>query len=196
MTWTSNVSFCKWNGVTCCLRRQRVVSLNLSSVGLVGNISRSLGNLSFLRILDLSNNNLHGHIPYQLESFSRLRRPFSSNRLTCSIPASLSTCHSLVGLSLDENHLTRDIPPELAFLPNLNLINLIGNNLTGRIPNTFGNMSSLRDLVLQENSLERHIPWELGMLPNLSELLLDFNNLTGEIPSSLSNCTSLQVFSA
>ncbi|GLJ09754.1 hypothetical protein SUGI_0115260 [Cryptomeria japonica] len=72
-TWTSNVSFCNWKGVTCSHRRQRVVYLNLSTVGLVGTISPFLANLSFLRILDLSQNNLHSHIPYQLGSLSRLQ---------------------------------------------------------------------------------------------------------------------------
>ena len=66
-SWKPHVSsFCEWTGVKCSRRRQRVVSLNVSSMELQGTISPLLGNLSFLRILDLSNNNFHGHILYQL----------------------------------------------------------------------------------------------------------------------------------
>jgi len=34
LTWKPNVSFCKWTGVICSRRRQRVVYLNVSSTGL------------------------------------------------------------------------------------------------------------------------------------------------------------------
>ena len=70
--WNPNVSFCRWSGITCSVRRQRVVSLDVSSMGLEGTISPLLGNLSFLRILDLSNNHFNGHIPYQLRNLFRL----------------------------------------------------------------------------------------------------------------------------
>ena len=61
-----NISFFEWTGVICSGRRQRMVSLNVSSMALQGTISPLLTNLSFLRILDLSDNHFHGHIPYQL----------------------------------------------------------------------------------------------------------------------------------
>jgi len=62
-SWKPNVSVCEWTNII--YSGHRVVSLNVSSMGLEGTISPLLGNLSFLVVLDL-NNNLHGHIPYQL----------------------------------------------------------------------------------------------------------------------------------
>ncbi|KAH9306595.1 hypothetical protein KI387_010999, partial [Taxus chinensis] len=193
ITWTPNVSFCNWNGVTCSLRRHRVVSLNLSTVGLEGTISPFIGNLSFLRILNLSANNLHGHIPSQLGSLSRLRELYLYiNQLQGSIPPTLSACLSLRVINLLQNNLVGNIPPALGFLPNLQFIQFSRNNLTGNIPNTLGNISSLDTIDLRQNKLDGPVPWELGMLNQLRRLNLGFNLLTGEIPSSLSNCTNLQ----
>jgi hypothetical protein len=100
-TWKRNVSFCQWTGIICSRRRQRAVSLDVSSMGLQGTISPLLANLSFLRILDLHNNSFHGHIPYQLGSLSRLKMlRLSMNQLQGSIPPTLGGCHSLQNLSV------------------------------------------------------------------------------------------------
>ena len=85
-----NISFCQWTGVICSRRRQRVVSLNVSSMALQGTISPLLGNLSFLRILNLSNNHFHGHIPYQLGNLFLLKKLILfGNELQGSIPPTL-----------------------------------------------------------------------------------------------------------
>ena len=94
--WSPNHTFCNWTGVICSSHRQRVVSLNLTGMGLLGPISPSLGNLSFLRLLDLRNNSFEGHIPYQLGRLHRLRvLRLSINNLEGRIPSSLGGCHSL-----------------------------------------------------------------------------------------------------
>ena len=65
MSWNDTTHFCNWEGVLCRLKTppHRVTSLNLTSGGLVGRISPSLGNLSFLHVLDLTKNTLTGEIP-------------------------------------------------------------------------------------------------------------------------------------
>jgi len=72
-SWTTNVSFCAWPHVICSRRRQRVVFLNVSSMALQGTISPFLDNLSFLRVLDLTDNKFRGSIPYQLGNLFRLK---------------------------------------------------------------------------------------------------------------------------
>lgn len=59
-SWSTNVSVCRWIGVTCGTRHPRVVSLNFSSFGFRGTLVPDLGNLSFLRSLDLRNNSFTG----------------------------------------------------------------------------------------------------------------------------------------
>eukprot|EP00253_Pinus_taeda_P024221 PITA_24221 len=213
-SWMRNVSFCQWKGIICSRRRQRVVSLDVSSMGLQGTISPLLANLSFLTILDVSNNSFHGHVPYQLGTLFRLKElSLSLNQLQCSIPPTLSKCRSLQILILSFNHLTGNIPPQLCVLPNLLFMALGTNNLTGTIPECLGNISFLQYLELPHNNLHGSVPSELGMLSQLSvlslgwnhftghipldlcteELYLSTNHLSGSIPSSLFNCTKFQL---
>ena len=150
-TWTPNVSFCNWTGVTCSRRRQRVVSLNISNMGLQGIISPLLGNLSFLRNLNLSYNNFHGHIPYQLGNLFRIKRfSLHMNLFQDSIPATLVGCRSLLLLSMASNNIKGNIPKEPCILPKLQFIGLGRNNLTGTIPACLGNCSGLEIRMQQQ----------------------------------------------
>ena len=131
--WKPSVSVCEWTGIRCSRRhKQRVVELNVSSMGLEGTISPLLGNLSFLRILDIRNNNFHGHVPYQLGNLFRLKKLF-----------------------LNSNQLQGSIPSELCVLSKLRNIHLGDNNLSGIIPTCLGNISSLRQIYLGSNNLQR-----------------------------------------
>ncbi|RZC53837.1 hypothetical protein C5167_012696 [Papaver somniferum] len=62
-SWNSSDNdYCKWRGVTCSRRHpSRVAVLNLASLGLLGSISPHIGNLSFLKTLNLHNNSLSGN---------------------------------------------------------------------------------------------------------------------------------------
>jgi hypothetical protein len=62
---------------------------------------------------------------------------------------------------LYENQLTGSIPPELANLSRLEVLNLTSNQLTGSIPPELGNMVSLWGLALGGNLLNGNIPMTL-----------------------------------
>ncbi|XP_057866565.2 LRR receptor-like serine/threonine-protein kinase EFR [Cryptomeria japonica] len=193
LNWSPQHSFCNWTGVFCASRHQRVFSLNLTGMSLLGPISPFLGNLSFLRVLDLKANNFQGHIPPQLGRLFRLRiLKLSRNRLEGSIPSALAGCHSLQQLILTFNHLTGSIPSDLGLLSHLENLWLGANQLTGTIPPSLGNISSLTFMDLGENKLHGGIPMELGDLTQLTILALDNNNLRGVITLALFNCTLLQ----
>ncbi|KAK2967963.1 hypothetical protein RJ640_002818 [Escallonia rubra] len=72
MGLSSGSPICNWIGITCSRRHKRVAALHLANMGLVGSIPPSIGNLSFLVSLDLSNNNFHGHLPDELDRLQRL----------------------------------------------------------------------------------------------------------------------------
>ncbi|GLJ20846.1 hypothetical protein SUGI_0380110 [Cryptomeria japonica] len=194
LDWSPTHTFCNWTGVICSSRRQRVVSLNLTGMGLAGPISPFLGNLSFLRVLALYNNSFQGHIPYQLGRLFRLRvLRLSRNNLEGHIPSSLRGCRSLQSLILSYNNLSGSIPSEFSLLSNLETMGLGANKLTGIIPPFLGKMSFLINLDLGDNRFQGGIPAELGMLSQLNRLALDINNLTGSIPVTIANCSQLTI---
>jgi len=85
----SNATPCKWYGVGC-NKRNRVVSLDLSSSEVSGSIGSEIGLLKYLHVLNLSANNISGFIPPELVNCSMLEQlDLSQNFLSGKIPASM-----------------------------------------------------------------------------------------------------------
>ncbi|KAI3447103.1 hypothetical protein Pfo_003768 [Paulownia fortunei] len=169
--WSDSTFVCNWIGVTCGSRHQRVTALDISMMGLIGNLRPELGNLSFLVSLNLSRNFFHGNVP---QDFTRLRR--------------------LRFMDLSFNSLSGDIPSWFGFLPGLQLLYLRNNSFTGFILPGLSNMSKLEALDLSYNAIEGKIPQEIGDLLNLKEFRLRYNRLTGPIPFALFNISNIERF--
>lgn len=82
-----------WEGLNCSFLNSeppRIISLDLSSSGLTGEIPRAIANLKMLESLDLSNNNLSGPVPDFLTQLPSLRvLNLERNKLSGLIPAQL-----------------------------------------------------------------------------------------------------------
>ncbi|CAL5008276.1 unnamed protein product [Urochloa decumbens] len=89
----------------------KMMSIDLSSNYLIGEIPRGIAALDALVILNLSRNHFSGTIPNQVGAM-----------------------HSLESLDLSRNKLCGDIPASLSKLTFLTDLDLSYNNLTGRIP--------------------------------------------------------------
>ncbi|KAF0918266.1 hypothetical protein E2562_023348 [Oryza meyeriana var. granulata] len=181
--WNSSTSFCSWEGVTCSHGRwpPRVVALSLTSLGLAGTLSPAIGNLTFLRRLNLSYNWFHGEIP---PSIGRLRRlqalDMRDNSFSGTIPANLSFCTSMTYLHLGSNQFHGRIPPELGnMLTRLQKLRLPNNSFTGPIPSSLANLSSLYFLDLSLNNFEGPVPPQLGSIRGLEVVDVFQNSLTG-----------------
>ncbi|XP_043694405.1 probable LRR receptor-like serine/threonine-protein kinase At3g47570 [Telopea speciosissima] len=197
-SWNDSIHFCNWVGITCSHRhRQRVISLDLQGKGLGGNISPSIGNLTFLHSLDIGNNTFHGKIPQEISNLIRLQYiTLRNNTLQGEIPTSLANCTGLRRIYFSYNNLVGKIPIELfTSLSKLEEIYIFSNGLTGEIPASFGNISSVRVISLGENELQGSIPESFGQLTNLFFLSLHLNNLSGKFPLSLHNLSSLETIS-
>ncbi|CAH2049738.1 unnamed protein product [Thlaspi arvense] len=108
-TWTPSTNCCAtWDGVACDPSSGRVVNVSLPALSdkvhfMNGTLSPSLGNLSFLQLLDISHlKQLSGPIPAELGKLSRLSYLYPCNNgLSGEIPASLRRLARLKDTSFD-----------------------------------------------------------------------------------------------
>lgn len=110
-SWNDSFHFCFWRGVFCGRKHQRVTILSLPSSGLVGTLTPHLGNLTFLRWIDLTNNSFRGEIPQEVGRLFRLRHlVLMNNSIEGEIPSNLSNCPHLVTINVANNKLHDTIP--------------------------------------------------------------------------------------
>ncbi|XP_006659244.1 probable LRR receptor-like serine/threonine-protein kinase At3g47570 [Oryza brachyantha] len=173
-TNTTALEFCRWAGVSCDDSRHpgRITAIHLRNTGLVGTISPRIGNLTLLRVLDLSANSLDGDIP-----------------------ASLSGCPKLHAMNLSMNHLSAAIPDDLGQLSQLAIFDVGHNNLTGGIPKSLSNLTSLVKFIVERNFIHgQDLSW-LGNLTLLTHFVLEGNRFTGNIPETFGKMRNIIYFS-
>ncbi|KAJ9190555.1 hypothetical protein P3X46_001742 [Hevea brasiliensis] len=153
---------------------------------------------------NLSNNQMHGKIPYlSIDDSDYSSIDLSSNNFEGPLPSVFSNPG---GIDLSNNSFSGSI---YTFLCNkihrLNfeksfhhyltteVLNLGKNLLSGEIPDCWMNWKSLAVIELNDNYFGGKIPRSIGTLSDLSFLNLRNNNLSGKIPLSLKHCKQLRV---
>ncbi|GKV21200.1 hypothetical protein SLEP1_g31197 [Rubroshorea leprosula] len=195
-SWNDSIHFCRWEGITCSHRRDRVTILDLSSRDLVGSLSPFIGNLSFLREIRLLNNSFQGDIPPEIGHLFRLQvLNLNNNSFEGKLPPNLSRCSNLNVLNIGKNKLVGKLPMELASMSKLIQLSIHFNHFTGGIPPFIGNLTSLVVLSTADNDFGGNIPDTLGQLRSLWVLGLGGNNLFGKIPPSIYNLSMISIFS-
>ena len=170
----------------------RLSNFDVSLNSLNGTIPLSLGKISGLTSLVLSNNHLSGEIPLIWNDKPDLYIvDVANNNLSGEIPSSMGTLNSLMFLMLSGNKLSGKIPSSLQNCKDMDSIDLGNNRLSGNFPSWIGEMQSLLILRLRSNFLDGKIPSQLCSLSNLHILDLAHNNLSGSIPSCLGNLTGM-----
>ena len=150
----------QWFGVTT-NGSGSVTALKLPGNNLSGPLLATLGSLTSLTTLDLSENRLSGTIP------------------------DLGALSSLTTLNLGDNQLSGTIPDWLGSLTGLQDLSLRDNRLTGPIPEALGTLNQLDVLYLDDNQLSGPIPDALGDLNQLDVARFAGNALTGCVPNGL-----------
>ncbi|XP_044473375.1 receptor-like protein EIX2 [Mangifera indica] len=93
--------------------------------------------LKFVRMIDLSKNNLSGEIPIEVTDLLALQSlNLSHNSLIGRIPENIGAMSSLESVDLSENQLSGEIPQSISKLTFLSVLNLSNNKLFGRIPSS------------------------------------------------------------
>ncbi|XP_044479850.1 protein STRUBBELIG-RECEPTOR FAMILY 5-like isoform X2 [Mangifera indica] len=145
-----------WKGITC--SGSKVTEINLSGLGLSGQMGYQLSNLKSLTTLDMSSNNFKDSIPYQLPP-------------------------KLKYLDLSKNGFSGSMPYSITQLSELKYLDLSMNKLSGELPQTFSSLSKLKKLFLQNNQFTGSIN-VLASLP-LEKLNVENNKFTGWVPEEL-----------
>ncbi|TXG63587.1 hypothetical protein EZV62_010581 [Acer yangbiense] len=166
-----------------------------------GQISSSLGNLTQLTYLDLSQR----HNKFSSQNSSSLSwiakntnlkfLDLSDLNLVGEIPIWLMNLTQLIYLDMGQNQLAGPIPSCLMNINQLSFLYLQSNQLTRNIPSEISNLTRLVDLALSSNSLQGPIPNNIFQLKNLQNLRLQSNNLSGtvEFDMFLSQLESLEI---
>ena len=154
-----DVPLAQWFGVTTD-SQGRVTHLELSANYLQGDLPSDMwASLGRLRVLDLSDNQLRGLVPWTFRWNFELRR-----------------------LSLAQNQLSGRIPPALLNFPRaLEVLDLGMNQLVGIFPKGCG-LPALKVLVLKDNLLSGTLPMSVDCSPVLEVLDLEKNQFSGTIP--------------
>ena len=142
-------SYCDWKGVTC-NEKSRVTELNLANNGLSGRLSESIGDLTFIEVLDLSDNDIKVMtISAQFAIYCR--------RFRCQLSHPKQRCASRTQLDSQGS-----IPTQIGNLTNLTYLRLSYNAFTGAAPESLGELTQLHLLQLQTNRITK--------IPNMPQL--------------------------
>ncbi|CDP14162.1 unnamed protein product [Coffea canephora] len=199
ITATNISAHCHWSGIICndagSVTEILLPNCRIQDGGFSGSIPPTLGQLSNLDILGLSNNHFSGTIPSALFNLTSLSRLYiHSNPLMGGfLPKEIGNLKSLIALDLSYSGFSGSIPPTLGQLSNLDILGLSNNHFSGTIPSALFNLTSLSQLYIHSNPLMGgFLPKEIGNLKSLVELDLTYSEFSGSIPPTLGQLSNLE----
>lgn len=148
------------------------------------------GGCALLKVLNLEGNKISGSVPVSVSSCMSLEYlDISSNNFTGEIPY-FPSCENLQHLDVSQNKFTGVIGKQVVNCANLSYFNASMNKLSGEIP-VFSS-GSLKYLLLSSNQFQGELPEKLGRAcETLIELDVSTNNLRGKVPEALASCSVL-----
>ncbi|GFP83551.1 probable inactive receptor kinase rlk902 [Phtheirospermum japonicum] len=136
--------------------------------------------------LRLPGDGLSGQLPANIIGGLTELRALSlrENSLSGEIPPDIASCTQLQDLHLQGNAFSGVIPASFFTLGNLVRVNLAGNSFAGNLSPGFNSLTNLTTLYLENNRFTGSLP-DLHSLDGLMNFNASFNGLIGSIPSTL-----------
>ncbi|KAJ0260364.1 LRR receptor-like serine/threonine-protein kinase [Hirschfeldia incana] len=173
--------FCSWQGLFCDSKNEHVTVLIASGMGLSGPIpDTTLGKLSKLQSLDLSNNRISA-LPSDFWSLTTLKNlNLSFNQISGSFPSNAGNFGQLESLDVSHNNFSGQIPEAVDSLISLRVLKFDHNGFQMSIPRGLLGCQSLVSIDLSSNQLEGSLPDEFGSaFPKLKTLNIAGNKIHG-----------------
>ncbi|XP_042487602.1 probable LRR receptor-like serine/threonine-protein kinase At2g24230 isoform X1 [Macadamia integrifolia] len=178
-----SASVCSWQWVFCDSHQENVIGLVASDLALSGFIpDNTIGKLSKLESLDLSNNKITGLSSdfWGLGSTLKILN-LSYNQISGSIPSNVGNFGALQSLDLSFNSLSGELPASVSSLLSLQVLKLDRNRFIGSIPSGVLNCQSLVSIDLSFNLLNGTLPDGFGAaFPKLRTVNLAGNEIHGK----------------
>ncbi|CDP20233.1 unnamed protein product [Coffea canephora] len=205
-SWNHSQHHCRWEGVACSTRHQRMgllkrlVQLFLAANKLSGIIPASIFNSSAITVISVADNYFHSNLPISMGlTLPNLKRlAVGINEFYGNFPTSITNASGLEELDLSQNKVAGQVPANLGDLTNLQRLNLernlFGGNSTGDLDfiASLTNCSDLSVFSLSTNNFRGNIPKVVANLSNqLTTLYLGGNQLSGTIPQGFGNFLQL-----
>ncbi|CAL9218024.1 unnamed protein product [Arabidopsis halleri] len=159
----------------------------VSKNNFTGEIPRSICGQSSLDVLDLSNNNLRGSVPWCLEtlmsslSYLNLR----NNSLSGSLPEIFMNAKRLSSLDVSHNRLDGKLPASLIGCSALEVLNVGSNRIDDMFPFQLNSLQELQVLVLHSNKFHGMLHNADGSwfgFPQLKIIDVSHNEFFGTLP--------------
>ncbi|CAL1355727.1 unnamed protein product [Linum trigynum] len=150
-----------------------LVEISMRNNSISGHLPKTIADLKFLQVLDLSMNRLSGPIISVLFEHRSLQQlTLSHNDFTSlEVPATMGFNSELIAIDLSDNALRGLLPAFLCSMPKLSALSLENNRFTGMIPAAYGVKAAAAGTEGESTAFER--------------LLLAGNYLVGKIPAAM-----------
>ncbi|XP_044485068.1 receptor-like protein 1 [Mangifera indica] len=159
--------------------------LYISDNHLVGMLPRWLGNMSNLRDIIMSNNHLEGPILVEFCQLEKLEvLDLSENNITGSLPFCFPPL-SIKQVHLSRNKLQGQLSNGFSNSASLTTLDIGYNHFGSNIPYWIDRLSNLTYLILSNNNFQGEVPIDLCKLDQLRLIDVSHNNLSGHIPHCL-----------